>query len=277
MSSKRGLPATHKMRHDLHFVEELSARSDEAVGKQIPVKKIDANPYQPRATMENIDALAQSISEKGVLAPLIVRPLDNGRYQLVSGERRLRASEKAGLKLVPCIEMDIEEVELLEIALVENIQRKDLTAFEEADGYKMLIDKFGYTHARLSELVGKSRSVVTETLALCELPESLRERCERSGIMSKSMLLQLAREKEEAGREELLKKILSGDLTRREEVKKERGKEKKEKGRPSHYIFKYQPKKSSFSLQLKFKKSRVEKREIIATLKEILLELEENL
>ena len=273
--SKKGLPATHKMRHDLHFVEEVSARFEENIGKSIDITRIEANPYQPRSTMRNLKELAQSISEKGVLAPLIVRPLGNGRYQLISGERRLRASEKAGLKQVPCVEMDIDDAELLEIALIENIQRKDLTPLEEADGYKTLVEKFGYTHARIAELVGKSRTSITESLSLCELPQEIREQCERFGVLSKSVLLQIAREKESDQREDLLNKIVSGDLSKREEIKKERTSDKKTPGRPRFFIYKFAPKQKPFSLQLRFKKNKVEKKEIIATLKEIIVQLEE--
>ena len=137
MSKRRGLPERVSMRTSSHFVEELTARSETPVGKMVPLSSIEPDPNQPRSTMGDLNELAASIRDKGVLEPILVRRIDdeNGRSQLmiISGERRYRASMEAGLVEVPVIEMEVGEEEALEIALIENLQRKDLTPFEEAE------------------------------------------------------------------------------------------------------------------------------------------------
>src|SRR5215203_5472955 len=132
-----------KMRHDTHFVEELTARHETPVGKMVPLSTIEPDPNQPRSTMGDLDELVASIREKGVLEPILVRPRPDAEdetvppagvlYRIISGERRFRAAQEAGLYEVPAIEMDVSEQEALEIALIENLQRKDLTPFEEAE------------------------------------------------------------------------------------------------------------------------------------------------
>ena len=136
-----GLPLRVKMRHDPHFVEELAARHETAIGKFVPLSAIEADPNQPRTSMGDLTDLVGSIRDKGVLEPLLVRrqPTDSGKvYRIISGERRYRASIEAGLFEVPVIEMRCHRSEALEIALIENLQRKDLTPFEEAEGYRSL-------------------------------------------------------------------------------------------------------------------------------------------
>src|SRR2546428_13586544 len=127
MSLKRGLPERKSMRHDAHFVEELTRRSGRQIGSMIPLEWIEPNAGQPRTNMGNIEELAASISDKGVLEPILVRGVGPNRYQIIAGERRYRAAAMAGLDEIPAIELDADETETLEIALVENIQRKDLT------------------------------------------------------------------------------------------------------------------------------------------------------
>ncbi|MFW6206655.1 MAG: ParB/RepB/Spo0J family partition protein [Gemmatimonadota bacterium] len=170
-AKKRGLPTRVKMRHDTHFVEELTTRHDVPVGRMVPVASVEPDPNQPRAAMGNLEDLVSSIRERGVLEPILVRRLERKEgteegkgdtYRIISGERRYRAAQQAGLYELPVIEMDVTEQEALEIALIENLQRKDLTPFEEADGYKALAERHGYTHEEISEAVGKSRTVITE-------------------------------------------------------------------------------------------------------------------
>ena len=149
MSKQRGLPSTRRMRHDYHFVENLAGRHTETIGKMIALEKIDLNPRQPREDVGDLTDLISSIKEKGVLEPLLVSPRGD-RYQIIAGERRFRASIKAGLSQVPCIEVDADEKGILEISLIENLQRKDLTPFEEAEGIQSLCQRFGYTHVQAS-------------------------------------------------------------------------------------------------------------------------------
>src|SRR5438270_10321124 len=166
MTMKRGLPERATMRHDSHFVEELTRRSGQHIGSMISLDLIEANPDQPRTNLGNIEELAASIREKGVLEPILVRAIGPNRYQIISGERRFRAASLAGLDEIPAIELDVDDKEQLEIALIENIQRKDLTPFEEAEGFYVLQQKFGYTHEKISQVIGKSRTTVTETLMI---------------------------------------------------------------------------------------------------------------
>src|SRR5712692_42920 len=143
MAMKRGLPERSTMRHDAHFVEELTRRSGRHIGSMIPLDLIDPNSEQPRTSLGNIEELAASIREKGVLEPILVRTVGPNRYQIISGERRYRAASLAGLDEIPAIELDADDKETLEIALIENIQRKDLTPFEESEGLLILQQKFG--------------------------------------------------------------------------------------------------------------------------------------
>ncbi|HEY6292907.1 MAG TPA: ParB/RepB/Spo0J family partition protein, partial [Terriglobia bacterium] len=153
MSTKRsGLPLVVKMRHDAHYVEEISARSGAAIGRMIAIDLLQPNAEQPRKDRGDLRGLTDSVREKGVLEPLLVRPLrESGKYLIISGERRYLAARAAQLAEVPCIEKDIGEEETIEIALIENLQRKDLTPFEEADGIQNLADRFSLTHEQIGK------------------------------------------------------------------------------------------------------------------------------
>ena len=166
-----------------------AARAEAATGEgavlQLPVARIRPNRYQPRETFdeEAIADLAASIAQKGVLQPLIVTPLGEGRYELVSGERRLRAAQRVGLATVPVLVRKVDDRELLEIALIENLQREDLDAIEEASGYRQLIDEFGLTQVELATQLGKSRPAIANALRLLELPDVV-QRMVRGGAMT---------------------------------------------------------------------------------------------
>src|SRR5579862_3727688 len=141
---------------------------------EIPVETIKANPDQPRRTFDEaeLDELAQSIREKGVLQPILVRPaVFANEFQIVAGERRWRAATRAGVRTIPALVRSLSDEEVLEIAIVENVQRKDLSAMEEADGYRTLVDKFGRTQAQVADTVGKSRVHVANALRLLQLPD----------------------------------------------------------------------------------------------------------
>lgn len=157
------------------FSRSLDAYGRESELEEIPVDSIVPNPNQPRVHFdeEAISDLAESIKELGVLQPILVRPLGKGAYQLVAGERRWRAARKAGLELVPAVVRDITDLASVEQALVENLHRKDLTALEEASAYQQLIEDFAFTHERVAQRVGKSRTAVTNTLRLLQLPPGI--------------------------------------------------------------------------------------------------------
>ena len=130
------------MRHDAHYVEELSQHRPQQIGRMIPVDKLDPNPEQPRTEFGDLTELTASIAEKGVLEPLLVKPNRlTGRWMIIAGERRWRSAQRAGLKEVPCVEMEVDAGTVAEIALIENMQRKDLTVWEEADGLLALCDE----------------------------------------------------------------------------------------------------------------------------------------
>lgn len=143
--------------------------------RDVPVDAVSPNPHQPRAHFdeESLSDLAASIAEIGVLQPLLVREVSPGRYQLIAGERRWRAAQRARLAEVPVVVRDIDEVASVEQALVENLHRQDLTALEEASAYQQLAEDFGLTHDAVAQRVGKSRSAVTNALRLLTLPASV--------------------------------------------------------------------------------------------------------
>jgi ParB family chromosome partitioning protein len=144
--------------------------------RQLPVDLVQRGRYQPRLHMDDeaLAHLAASIRERGVLQPIVVRPLGSGRYEIVAGERRWRAAQQAGLALVPAVVREVDDQAALAIALIENIQREDLNAIEEATALKRLVDEFQLTHARAAEAVGRSRSAVSNLLRLLELNEDVR-------------------------------------------------------------------------------------------------------
>ncbi len=159
---------------------------DPASPRRVPIELIRPGALQPRRRFAEpeLDALAQSIREKGVLQPLLVRPVadDDAAFELVAGERRWRAAQRVGLHEVPVIVRAFADSEALEIALVENLQREDLSPLEEAEAYSRLMAEFGRTQAGLAEAVGKSRSHVANTLRLLSLPAPVRQRLEEGEL-----------------------------------------------------------------------------------------------
>lgn len=276
MSSPRriGLPDTIRMRHDPHFVDQLVAPRGESIGRLIPVEEVDPNPDQPRHHLGDLAELTASVREKGVLEPLLVRKRD-GRYQIIAGERRYRAAVDAGLAEVPCIVRDSSDAETMEIALVENLQRQDLSPFEEADGLRVLAEKYGYTHEDMAEKLGKSRSTITESLSLTAMPEEVRRLCRLADIQSKSVLLQVVRQGSPEKMVGLLERLSQEGTTRAEARRLTRPEPKARRGRPRHYVFRFQPRDKGFALALQFRKAEVEKAEVIRTLEAILASLKE--
>jgi len=259
------------MRHDSHYVEELSQHQPAAVGRMISLDKIDPNPEQPRTEFGDLSELTASIAEKGVLEPLLVKPSrDTGRWMIIAGERRFRAARIAGLTEVPCVEMDIDAGSVAEIALIENMQRKDLTVWEEADGLLSLCERFGYTHEEVARKVGKSRSTVTEALSIAAIPPDVREICREADVSAKSMLLQIVRQPDDEGMRRLAKQIASRGLTRddaREVRRQEMGPRVAAEVKP--YTFKYVSPAKDFSLEVRFKKSSVDTIEIAQALRSV--------
>ena len=142
---------------------------------EIDLDLIEPNNFQPRTKFdeERLEQLAQSIRENGIIQPLLVRKIPTGKYQLVAGERRWRASQRAGLQRVPCVVKEIPEDKMLELALIENIQRQELNAIEEAHAYKRLIESLGLTQEMVAQRVGRDRTFTTNYLRLLRLPEDI--------------------------------------------------------------------------------------------------------
>lgn len=284
-SRKRGLPLRVKMRHDTHFVEELTARHETPVGKMVPLSTLEPDPNQPRSTMGDLEELVSSIREKGVLEPILVRPRPESSdeaeapagvlYRIISGERRYRAAQEAGLYEVPVIEMDVSEQEALEIALIENLQRKDLTPFEEAEGYRLLAERHEYTHEEIATAVGKSRTVITESLSLLQMPPRVRDTVQALDLTSKSLLLEVLKAGDEQEMIELLEEVARRGLNRddlRQRLRRT-GASGTKGGRRRPYVFKFKAPDRSYNLSLTFRQSEVDKDDLIRALEQILLDL----
>ncbi len=143
----------------------------------LPIERLVVNPNQPRKSFvqDDLEDLAVSIREKGILQPLIVRAIDGGKYEIVAGERRWRAAQLAQLHQVPVLIREFDDTEVLEVAIIENIQRADLNAMEEATGFRQLMDRFGHTQEKLASALGKSRSHIANLLRLLSLPEEVQD------------------------------------------------------------------------------------------------------
>jgi len=263
--SRRGLPAGLSMRHDAHYVEELTQTKATHVGRLIPIDKLDPNPDQPRTDPGDLTELAASIREKGVLEPLLVKPTIMGRWMIIAGERRWRAATQAGLEDVPCIEMDVDESGVAEIALIENMQRKDLTPWEEADGLRALCERFGYTHEDVARKVGKSRSTVTEALSIASIPEPIREICRDSEITSKSLLLQIVRQPDDESMRTMAEQIASEGLTR-DGARRARKAFIDPTGASEPFVYRYESPGREFKVEVKFKKSNISAEELFEAL-----------
>ena len=196
------------MRHDAHYVETLAASAGAPVGRLVPIDQVDPNPDQPRQAMGDLAELISSVTEKGIIEPLVVRQR-GPRYQIIAGERRYHAAVQAGLHELPVVIRDVDDGEMLELALVENIQRKDLTPFEESEAMQSLAQRCGYTHEDLAKRLGKSRTTITEALSLNSIPPEVRKVCRLAGITNRSLLLQIVRQGDAQKMLALVEKIAS--------------------------------------------------------------------
>ena len=265
------------MRHDSHYVEELASHRPTPIGRLISVDLLDPNPDQPRVEIGDLTELTASVKDKGVLEPLLVKPAANGRWMIIAGERRWRASRAAGLREVPCIELDVDERAVAEIALIENMQRKDLTAWEEADGLAALCEKFGYTHEDVARKIGKSRSTVTEALSIASLPQVIREQCRHADINSKSLLLQVVRQPDDASMAKMVNEIIRRGMNRDEArgLRREtQAGEVKKNLKP--FTFRHQPSGNEYTLEIRFRRAEVQPSEIMQVLRTTLESLQQS-
>lgn len=158
------------------LIDDFAAPTGQETITKLALQKVEPNPNQPRRTFDEVElqALADSIAEHGILQPLAVRELDGGFYQIIAGERRWRAARMAGLSEVPVVVLEADDRTVMELALIENLQRQDLNPMEEAEGYRALMEDFGLTQEQAASRVGKSRPAVTNALRLLALPEEVR-------------------------------------------------------------------------------------------------------
>lgn len=276
-TKKSGLPDAVSMRHDGHFVDLITSRTSGPSIRMIPTNKIEPNPQQARSELGNIDELMSSIKEKGILEPIIVRPKGK-KYEIIAGERRYMASKGIGLKEMPCIEMNVEDSEAMEISLIENLQRKDLNVFEEADGLKSLVDIYGYNHQQIAEKIGKARSTITEILNISKIPLEVRDLCTKYHIRSRTTLIEISKQSNKVHMMQLVKAIGERDL-RREDT---RDLSKKIKGKDEHkikrFVYNFVPKNIDYCrVRIEFKKQSVNKGEIIKILEEAIAKLKRNM
>lgn len=270
--SKRGLPASLKMRADEHYVDALTSPAGTPIGRMVPIDSIEPNPDQPRQVMGDLSELMASISEKGVIEPLVVRQRGS-RYQIIAGERRYQAAVRVGLRELPVVIRDVDDTEIIEIALVENIQRKDLGPFEEAEAMASLAARCGYTHEDLAKRLGKSRTTITESLALASMPVEVRNLCRLADITSKSLLLQVVRQQTPEKMIAFVEQLTRDGKTTPTREEARRVAARPRPGRPKAYVFQYRPPSKTFNLRLQFRKSEVDKAEVIAALENIIAEL----
>lgn len=273
---KRGLPTDIKMRHDAHYVEEF-VKTNRTIGKIIPINQIEPNPEQPRVEIGDLTELTSSIKQKGVLEPLLVKPVrETGNWMIIAGERRWRAANLAGLKEVPCIELDIDEKSIAEIALIENLQRKDLTIWEEADGLAALAESYGYTHEEIAKQISKSRTTVTESMTIAGIPQEIRDKCREANISAKSTLLEIARQFDDAAMLDFVQNITAKGLKREEIRNTARPQNKSAEKRlqkienaTQENVFRYNSINSNFNLEIRFDdKSEFVKKDVLQALKE---------
>ena len=220
-------------------VEDISTGNSTT---KVKLLDIEPNREQPRKQFdeEALSELSDSIAQHGVLQPLLVRPMPDGGYQLVAGERRWRASRMAGLTEVPVVIRDLTDAQVAELALVENLQRENLNPLEEANGYKELSEKFGYTQEKISEIVGKSRPSIANALRLLNLPEDVQEMVS-AGSLAMGHARAILSLPDDKMKTELAKLVIQNDLSVRETERiarnmvKEAPKKSKAKKRNPYY------------------------------------------
>ena len=265
---KRGLPELIRMRHDEHYVESLASSAVDPVGRIVPIDLLDPNPDQPRQVMGDLSELIASVAAKGIIEPLVVRQR-GGRYQIIAGERRYHASVQAGIRELPVVVREADDAEVLELALVENLQRKDLTAFEEAEALQQLAQECRYTHEDMARKLGKSRTAVTESLSLNSMPTEVRNVCRLVEITSKSTLLQIVRQQDPKKMLALVRRLASHGGGTRAQARLAT----KVKGRSKPFVFAFRAPTKTFNLRMSFRKGKVDKSEIIDALEGIIRQL----
>lgn len=245
----------------------LDAHKDEAVA-EIPIADIVPNPYQPRKhfDQEKLDELVTSILQYGVIQPIVVRRVAHG-YELVAGERRWRASQLAKLKNIPAVTRDYSDSEMMEIALIENLQRENLNPIEEATSYKRLMDDFGLTQEEVAKKIGRSRSLIANTIRLLQLPDQIQDFVSRGTLSMGHAKALLALPSEEL-QCDAANRIIEEDLTVRDIEEVVRKATAKQSNKPKRQIVQNEASlidveeklKRYFGTQVKIKKGKIKSR-----------------
>lgn len=241
------------------------------VGRLVPIADLDPNPNQPRQRMGDLSELMASIARQGIIEPLIVRRR-GARFQIIAGERRYQAAVRVGIAQVPVVVRDSDDDDAIEVALVENLQRKDLTPFEEAEALHALAERC--THGEIASRLGKSRTSVTETIGLHAMPAEVKRLCRLADITSKSLLLEIARQGDPARMVALIERVTRGGAVTREAVRRAvaRGRSG-QRPRAKPFVYRYAAPNRSFDLRLTFRRSNVPRDRLIETLEGILEQL----
>lgn len=271
---KAGLPDFIKMKHDNHFVDEISRRTKTSVIRNIPITRILPNPQQPRKDLGDLSELVDSIKEKGIIEPIIVKPKD-GKFEIIAGERRYTASKIAGLKEIPCIEYDVAENEALELSLIENMQRKDLTVLEQANTIRDFEEIYGYTHEEIAKKIGKSRVTVTELIRIGNLPVEIQKICNNLKINSKSFLLQLAKLDNIDDMKKVLEQYKNKPITRDELREKSKTREL-DKFNEKPIKFNFTTEDNKIKIKINISDKNLSKENLINILEELINKIKEN-
>lgn len=231
----RGLSSLIPQKDQEAVIAKAAAQSSVDTGSallEVPLSKVHHNPRQPRQEFgeAELEELADSIKQHGILQPLVVSLREDGEYELIAGERRLRAAKQARLERVPVVVRTVSDQEKLELALIENIQRQDLNAYEEALAYRALMDEFNLTQEQVAKRVGKSRPAVANTVRLLDLPEEILKSL-RSGKLSRSHAKTLLAERDPSKQRALYREIISGGITVRAAEAKAGGKRRDSAGK----------------------------------------------
>jgi ParB family chromosome partitioning protein len=260
------------MRHDSHYVDQLGRPGGAPVGRLVPIEDIDPNPNQPRQTVGDLSELVASVREKGILEPILVRP-SGSRFEIIAGERRYRAAIEVGSRGDA-------------VRGARGLRRRDdgdrahreppAQGPEPVRGGRRpasLAEAYEYTHEKMAQKLGKSRTSVTEVLSLTNMPAPVRELCRLADISSKSLLLQIVRQSTPEKMVELIERLQADGVTTRKEARAALKPVKAGRGRPKHFVFRYQPKEKSFNLALQFKRSDVPREDVVRALQSIIDEL----
>lgn len=240
----------------LQNIDDTPADETKKEVPQVPIEEIAFNPKQPRLTIDNekLEELSQSIKTKGVIQPILIRPQDNAgkKYELIAGERRLRASKLAGFDKIPAVIKTIKDDELLEIALIENIQRDNLNPIEESKAYRDLLEEHGYTQENLAKRVGKNRSTIANFIRLLQLPEVIQKDLSEAKLSTghARALLSLENEDEQV---ELRNQVIQKNLSVRETEEAVRSAKRPEQQKPM-------PKKEEITPQMALNQDRLRER-----------------